>query len=156
MGAYISRFFYFLTKLLRFVQFCLGATTVGVRLIAMNDKNEVALVKHTYIPGWHFPGGGVKRRETMRDAAIREAHEEAGIVVQSAPELVGVYFHVVHRVDDHVALYATKDFSLEKSNCPEIAAVKWFDVTALPADISKPTARHLAGYLEKKTISDRW
>ena len=29
---------------------------LGVRMILMQG-DEVVLVRHTYMPGWHFPGG---------------------------------------------------------------------------------------------------
>ena len=33
--------------------------TVGVRAVLV-DGDKVLLVKHTYTPGWQFPGGGVE------------------------------------------------------------------------------------------------
>ena len=51
--------------------------TVGVRLILTRDQ-AVLLVKHTYQRHWYLPGGGVKRGETLQEAARREAAEEIG------------------------------------------------------------------------------
>ena len=50
---------------------------MGVR-VAMIQNEKVWLVRHTYVPGWHMPGGGVKRGETLEAAARREAFEETG------------------------------------------------------------------------------
>ncbi len=43
--------------------------TLGVRGAVMNDAGEVLLVEHTYMHGWHLPGGGV---ETRRDGRGRD------------------------------------------------------------------------------------
>lgn len=45
-----------------------------------------------YVGKWALPGGRVERGETARQAAVRELHEEAGIVVD-ADDLtpVGIY-----------------------------------------------------------------
>ena len=52
-----------------------------------NDRVEVALVTTSSGKGWIVPKGSVDARERPRDAAIREADEEAGLrgVVTRAP-----------------------------------------------------------------------
>ena len=42
--------------------------TLGVRAVVLNDRGEVFLIRHTYTPGWQFPGGGVEVGETLADA----------------------------------------------------------------------------------------
>jgi 8-oxo-dGTP pyrophosphatase MutT (NUDIX family) len=37
--------------------------TLGVRVVLL-DGNRVFLIRHTYLPGWQFPGGGVEPGET--------------------------------------------------------------------------------------------
>ena len=47
-------------------------TTLGVRVIAF-DGDGLLLVRHTYVTGWHLPGGGVQAGETAEAAARLEA-----------------------------------------------------------------------------------
>ena len=49
--------------------------TLGVRTMLI-DGDKVLLIRHTYVPGWHFPGGGVERGETAEASAAREVMEE--------------------------------------------------------------------------------
>src|ERR1044071_215243 len=39
--------------------------TIQVRAIVLDEKNGVLLVRHSYRPGWDFPGGGVERQDTL-------------------------------------------------------------------------------------------
>src|ERR1700744_583683 len=34
--------------------------TLGVRAIVVDGEGKVFLVKHSYVAGWHLPGGGVE------------------------------------------------------------------------------------------------
>ena len=55
------------------------AMTLGVRIMVRDDEGRVLLVRHTYVAGWHFPGGAVDRGETAPQAAMKELNEECGI-----------------------------------------------------------------------------
>ena len=46
--------------------------TLGVRALVIGEDRRVFLVKHSYVSGWHLPGGGVEAGETLIDALIRE------------------------------------------------------------------------------------
>ena len=35
--------------------------TLGVRAACFNADGQIFLVRHTYVPGWYMPGGGVER-----------------------------------------------------------------------------------------------
>src|SRR3982074_2974531 len=73
--------------------------TLGVRAVVLDDDNRVFLVKHSYIAGWHLPGGGVEVGETFRDALRRELAEEGRIEFSGEPVLHGRFFnrHVSRR-----------------------------------------------------------
>jgi 8-oxo-dGTP pyrophosphatase MutT (NUDIX family) len=47
--------------------------------VAMRHKDRVLAVRHSYWPGYDIPGGGVGRREQLRDTAVRELAEELSI-----------------------------------------------------------------------------
>ena len=66
--------------------------TVGVRAVLLDGK-KVLLVRHTYLPGWQFPGGGVEPAETAETAAARETMEEAGYAVDGRPLLHGFFLN---------------------------------------------------------------
>src|SRR5205085_10744706 len=79
--------------------------TLGVRGLVLDGDNRVFLVRHSYVSGWHLPGGGVEVGETFREALQRELMEEGQIELTGEPVLHGLFFnsHVSRR--DHVAVY---------------------------------------------------
>ena len=65
--------------------------TVGVRVLVVRDEH-VLLVRHSYMAGWSLPGGGVRGRETMAQAAARELREEVGLyATPDEKRLFGLY-----------------------------------------------------------------
>ena len=67
------------------------AMTLGVRVLVEDGEGRILLVRHTYVPGWHFPGGAVDPGESAEAAAIRELREETGVTLSARPALVGLY-----------------------------------------------------------------
>ena len=58
------------------------------------QRIEVALVTTSRGKGWIVPKGSVDDGERPRDAAIREAEEEAGLLGIVGPKPLGRYLHV--------------------------------------------------------------
>jgi 8-oxo-dGTP pyrophosphatase MutT (NUDIX family) len=58
------------------------------------ERVEVALVTTSRGRGWIVPKGSVDEGERPRDAAIREAEEEAGLLGVVARKPLGRYVHV--------------------------------------------------------------
>ena len=84
--------------------------TVGVRAVLL-DGDRVLLVRHTYLPGWQFPGGGVEPVETAETAAAREALEETGYRGRRPAALHGLFLNrIAGGGRDHVAVYVWREF----------------------------------------------
>ena len=130
--------------------------TLGVRGVAC-DAERVLLVRHTYSPGWHFPGGGVEHGETALAALKREMAEEAGVALAAAPNLLGVFSNHANFKNDHILLYRVDPWKpctpLENG---EIAERGFFALDALPQGVTKGTRRRLAELFEGAKISERW
>jgi ADP-ribose pyrophosphatase YjhB (NUDIX family) len=132
--------------------------TLGVRAVVLDGDARVFLVKHSYVSGWHLPGGGVETGQTFRDALRRELVEEGRIELLGEPVLHGVFLndHVSRR--DHVAVYVVRHFSqdrLPEAN-REIIACGFFDVAALPADTTEGTRLRISEVLEGKAPIATW
>ncbi|MBN9071011.1 MAG: NUDIX domain-containing protein [Rhizobiales bacterium] len=120
--------------------------TLGARGVVHDvAKNAVFLIRHTYVPGWQLPGGGVEHGETMLDALVREVREEGNIEVTAPPRLVSIHLnsHVSRR--DHVALYLITDFRQAAPMTPnrEIAEAGFFPADALPEETTPGTRRRI-------------
>jgi ADP-ribose pyrophosphatase YjhB (NUDIX family) len=132
--------------------------TLGVRAVVLDGDGNVFLVKHSYVSGWHLPGGGVEVGETFRDALRRELAEEGRIELLGEPVLHGLFLnqHVSRR--DHVAVYVVRHFRqdcLPEAN-REIVACGFFDATALPAEATKGTRLRIAEVLEGREPIPTW
>ncbi len=81
-------------------------TTHGT-LIALWNRDEVLLVRNSYVPYYCLPGGYLQRGETARAAAVRELHEEVGITAEPDKlELVLDRTHDWEGKRDHVQIFA--------------------------------------------------
>ena len=147
----------FLLRLSHQWHFIRRGMTLGVRAACFNEKGEVFLVRHTYLPGWYLPGGGVERNETMMQAVLKEIREE-GNLEPVAPVLL---FHAYHnnRVNarDHVLLYRTE----VRQTAPrlpdyEIAECGFFPPDSLPDHATVATRSRLAELAGREPPSDIW
>lgn len=121
--------------------------TLGVRVIVEDGNGCVLLVRHTYLPGWYLPGGGIKARETLHEAAVRELEEETGVVARETPRLFAAYTNFNQSRSDHVLLYVLRRFERnEWSPGFEIAECDFFPPGDLPRDVSPATLRRLEEY----------
>lgn len=132
--------------------------TLGVRAAVLNEAGEVLLVRHTYTPGWHLPGGGVEPNETLVDALAKELREEANIALGAPATLHGVFLNRHVSVRDHVAVFIVRDFrqSAPKQPDREIAEAGFFPLAALPEKTTPGTRRRLAEIVERSAPPAEW
>jgi ADP-ribose pyrophosphatase YjhB (NUDIX family) len=132
--------------------------TLGVRAIVISADDKIMLVRHGYISGWHFPGGGVEVGETCVQSLTRELEEEACIAIDGAPVLHGLFFNAQSSRRDHVAVYVVRSFRVLGERAPdwEIAEARFFPRSALPEDATKATRARLAEIFDSAPLSERW
>ena len=113
---------------------------VGVGAVIIEDT-RVLLVKRAHPPlqaQWSIPGGVLEVGELVREAAIREAREETGLIVEPA-DLLGVYDRVLRNPDRRVQYhYVLIDFLCHRIGgelraASDAAEVRWFTREELPA-----------------------
>ena len=132
--------------------------TLGVRAVVFDGTGRVFLVKHSYVAGWHLPGGGVEAGETLMTALTRELREECNIELGEPPDFFAIYFNRRASRRDHVALYIVRSFHQSTPPQPnhEIIAHGFFAPDALPEDTTRATRARLAEVMQGRAIAELW
>jgi ADP-ribose pyrophosphatase YjhB (NUDIX family) len=132
--------------------------TLGVRGLVIDGTGRIFLVKHSYVEGWHLPGGGVEAGETLLDALVRELAEEGNIEPTAPPILHGVFFNGRTSRRDHVAVYVLRDFRQTAEPVPdrEIIAHGFFKLDDLPNDTTAGTRARIFEVMMGRSASERW
>lgn len=131
--------------------------TLGVRAACFDDEGRIFLVRHTYVSGWHMPGGGVERGETGLQALHKEIREEGNLTAMSAPHLIHIYFNNRTSDRDHVLFYRLNvRQTAVKVPDREIAESGFFPLDALPDGTTPATRRRLADFTGDALPDDYW
>ncbi|HEX8416435.1 MAG TPA: NUDIX domain-containing protein [Methylobacterium sp.] len=133
--------------------------TLGVRGVAIDGARRVCLVRHTYVAGWHLPGGGIEGGENAPEAMAREFREEAALAVDPAGlRLHGFYQNTADAGRDHIALYVAPAFTILAPKDPdrEIAACGFFPLDALPDETTRATRERLREIAEGTAPAALW
>src|ERR1700732_5628765 len=117
-----------------------GAGIVDRHLDHHRYENRVLLIRRGQSPlvgEWSLPGGALECGETLREAVIREAREETGLVVETG-EMLGMYECVI-RGDEGRARYTYMLFNFlcrpvggDLKAGSDAADVRWFTRDELP------------------------
>ncbi|BDA85848.1 NUDIX hydrolase [Aureimonas sp. SA4125] len=132
--------------------------TLGTRCAAYDETGRIFLVRHSYIAGWHMPGGGVDPGETIEEGMRRELREEGNLVLADPPRLVALYFNDFASRRDHVAFYVCRNVRQTEAKPAggEIAESGFFDPAALPEETSPATRRRLAELASDGPFDPYW
>jgi 8-oxo-dGTP pyrophosphatase MutT (NUDIX family) len=131
--------------------------TLGVRAAVLDAKGGVLLVRHSYAPGWLFPGGGVERGETIYRALERELREEAGIIVTGRAHFHGLLSNEEKFRGDHVAFFVIREFQQETPKASfEIKEARFFPLDALPEGTTGGTRRRIEEIVNGREAAPLW
>ncbi|MCR5200545.1 MAG: NUDIX hydrolase N-terminal domain-containing protein [Saccharofermentans sp.] len=112
---------------------------IDTRAAIFNDKEQVLLVKD-YDGKWAMPGGWCEYNTTIMENTVKEAREEAGLVVEPV-RLVAAHSNRKHN-NPKSFFYITRFFVLcnvtggEFKPNEETTDAKYFDVDSLPSDLN--------------------
>jgi 8-oxo-dGTP diphosphatase len=113
---------------------------IGVGAVIV-EADRVLLIRRGTAPllgEWSLPGGVLECGETLREAVVREAREETGLMVEPG-EMLGVYERVIRDDEKRVRYhYVLIDFLCRSSGGDlkagsDAADVRWFTRNELPA-----------------------
>ena len=132
--------------------------TFGVRGVVVDTAGRVFLVKHSYVSGWHLPGGGVEVGETVIEALTRELAEEGNITPTAPPVLHGLFFNAGVSRRDHVAVFVLRRYRQDAPPQPngEIIDHGFFPPDALPPDATAGTRRRIAEVIDGAALTALW
>lgn len=124
--------------------------TVSVAAIITNQNGKILLLEHLLRPqssGWGIPGGFINFGEQFEDAIRREIREETGIGLRELRlvriRTIGRHVEVMFRAisDDEPRIMSS-----------EIISLGWFDIDAMPDDMSAVQKSHVRDLLNANTI----
>jgi ADP-ribose pyrophosphatase YjhB (NUDIX family) len=158
LDALRQQFEPFIRRLLHFYWRFSRGLTVGVRAVVVGSDGRIFLVKHSYVAGWHLPGGGVEPGETLATALARELREEGNIDLVEPARLFGIYFHRRASRRDHVAIYVVRSFDQSAPPKPnhEIIAHGFYAPDALPEGTTQSTRMRIAEVLDGRAPAEFW
>jgi 8-oxo-dGTP diphosphatase len=120
--------------------------TVGVHIIAKNERGQFLLVRRNYLDkDWIPPGGMMEDNESIPDAAIRECLEETGYLIEPV-ELVALGSRP--KTNDVIVVLEGKIIKKQKVDIDpeEISEFGFFALNDLPSPMKPETKKLLELY----------
>lgn len=112
---------------------------IVVKVIIKSDSGTVLLLKSSYKKSWQFPGGGVNNSESPEAAAVREVHEETGLIISPSDLVIK---GTIYKQDEEMLfiIYESKklihDNALIKLQQSEVVDFKFTEVASVPSLLS--------------------
>jgi ADP-ribose pyrophosphatase YjhB (NUDIX family) len=99
--------------------------------IILNEQGQLLLCQHTYRRQhpWGLPGGDIKFGEDPAEAVRRELWEETGLSVQATRLVLLENSHKIRKV---TLTYLCTGVNGTFTPSDEVAAIRYFDINALP------------------------
>ena len=131
--------------------------TAGVKVMLFSATGELLLIRNSYGDTHQYllPGGGVGRRESAAQAALREVREELGV---DAELLDGgrTYESSAEGKRDTVHLFRATTAGSVQVDGREVVEARFFALDALPAETSPATLRRIAEVRGERQYDGRW
>lgn len=128
----------------------------GTNAVVEERGGRVILVRHRYMPGLCFPGGGVGAGEPPEAAMLRELNEEIGLTRAGQVEFIALYTRKVWWTTNVIALYRVRGAEINFRPNLEISEMVAVDPHAPPDDTSPATRRRLAELTGAAPVSPYW
>ncbi len=147
-----------LTKLLRPFWRLRRGLTLGAQGVVIDGDGRVLLVRHSYRPGWFFPGGGVEWNETIEAALARELEEEVGVSLTQPAQLHGIFANFTSFPGDHIAVFVLRHWQRrgDYRKRGEIAETGMFGRHDLPDGVDLGTRARLVEIFDRSPIRALW
>ena len=112
--------------------FVMRPTTRGAK-VGIFYRDKILLVRLTYYPNaWTFPGGAVNKKETPKEALIRECKEEVGVELTNVQLMGDLYFDQHYKKDTVFVFKAVATDPKIVIDNWEVAEAGWFNLDNLP------------------------
>lgn len=126
---------------------------VGVGVLVLDDERQRVLLTLRLLPPeaghWSILGGKLDYLESLRDCAVREAREEAGVEI-AIESLLCVTEHRLPQENQHwiSPAYLAHIVRGQPFNCEprKTKEVRWFAFDALPANLTMTARNAIRAY----------
>lgn len=126
--ATIFRFAYPVAKAIWFVT---RPKATGVKCV-VRKNGRTLMVRHSYgSRRWNFPGGGIKRGESLLQACRREISEETGLAIQNVRHH-GSFFWTNEFKRDTIHVFTAETSGDPAVDGHELIEARWVDIPVLP------------------------
>ena len=128
------------------------------RAMVIDGNGRIFLVKHSYVDGWHLPGGGVETGEHFSRLLRANWPRRATSSLELRRSSTASISTNASSRRDHVALFIVRDFRQDGNPKPnhEIIAHGFFSNDALPEGTTRATRARVAEVFGGAAISELW